>query len=519
MHFTYRRFFSFIILFSYCFFVATSHAAPRQYSSVDDFIQKQNIVRVCMTDGDNYGDQAGTMNVMSALRKMGFTGAFEVIYDKAIANKMSTLFGLPQNLPPVYEDQANKITFYEMTAQNDRIKNNTAPLVDLGLSVGKTAEICDPTDPTSATQAYTQTFVQFSPYFDSRGGSYDETDIELMNGKSIHQKDSGKKYFVFPVSTYADAKNYLLNDANGKVLLEQKPALMTFLEGMERKDFNVLPVYGRTLRFIDHYDELQGSPSPSNILQTLAGAHDAQLIGMPPFQKGLIIAVFDRFQPYAENLLHLMQSNDWGFYEKEGADRARQAIHDLKLSQVISVADVDDVNTIDKIKSLTKGQMLILSLGTLPKMVFDGLYTHTDSNIWPQVREGAGSFSTLILTGRPHFECGDAMSFYTPYNWTAGFDLIADEKLKTAMQTFYDAKNGYCGCTYDKHDPSKTNCLISWGKYTNYQQFGQFVLAANDPSSPLSLYFQALKADALKPENDRIRYALEGVMDVLNQNG
>ena len=152
-------------------------------------------------------------------------------------------------------------------------------------------------------------------------------------------------------------------------------------------------------------------------------------------------------------------------------------------------------------------------------MVFDGLYTHTDSNIWPQVREGAGSFSTLILTGRPHFECGDAMSFYTPYNWTAGFDLIADEKLKTAMQTFYDAKNGYCGCTYDKHDPSKTNCLISWGKYTNYQQFGQFVLAANDPSSPLSLYFQALKADALKPENDRIRYALEGVMDVLNQNG
>jgi len=110
MNYTHKRFFSFFVFFLCFLVVATSHATPKQYTSVEDFVQKQNVIRICMTDGPNYGDQAGTMNVMNAIRKMGFSGTFEVIYDKLITDKMITLFGLPQDLPSVYEDKINQIT-------------------------------------------------------------------------------------------------------------------------------------------------------------------------------------------------------------------------------------------------------------------------------------------------------------------------------------------------------------------------------------------------------------------------
>src|SRR3990167_1828985 len=81
--------------------------------SVDDFLQKQTLVRVCLSRGPGFGDQANAANVMNHLRQMGYSGNFEVIYENEVMNAVTTVFNLPKNIPAVYDDTVNHIRFIE----------------------------------------------------------------------------------------------------------------------------------------------------------------------------------------------------------------------------------------------------------------------------------------------------------------------------------------------------------------------------------------------------------------------
>jgi len=52
-----------------------------------------------------------------------------------------------------------------------------------------------------------------------------------------------------------------------------------------------------------------------------------------------------------------------------------------------------------------------------------------------------------------------------------------------------------------------------------YHNLGELIIDAQDSHSLLTQYFIRLKAEATKPENDRIHYALEWVVDYFNRNG
>lgn len=494
---------------------ASSSSSVARQDDVNAFISGQDIIRVAMTNGPNYGDQANTVNVMNRCRQMGFKGVFEVIYSSETANRIATLFGLAGFPSSVYEDKSSNIIFIDLNAQEERVRLQSLPMVDLGFSVGGNGIIC------SCHNAFTRTFLQFSSFLDP-SSEYHNTRFRVYGANTdTEQKGTGAKYLIFPRPDVHDVKNYLEKTSQGRSLLLERIALRVFIEGMINGNFNVLPIYGRTLRFGGE-EKYDNSHSPSNMLQTIAGARYAQLNGSADLGKPLIIAMFDNYHPYAEQLMKLIHSDNWGAFEKPGVEIIRNAIQQTRLAGAISIANATSADAVEKMKSLKPGEILILSLGPLPKLVFDGLFCMQKENIWPPIAEGAGTLALLTLTGKPYFECGDRGtrywndSYYT--NWTMGYDSISDPELKAKMQHFYDIHNGYGGTQYipspDQTTNGTYNYLLPWSNNI-YQELGEFIIAAADPSSSFSRYFQFLNKSTEVPENDRIYYAFREMIPLL----
>src|SRR3989338_5447333 len=497
---------SLILLFTTCYGSTTSSSAIKKYSSVKEFIADQKIIRVFADNSPGYGNQTASMNVMVRLRQMGFKGTYEFIYSNLTTDKITSLFGLPNNIPDIYNDENRNIRFIKIKPHIERVLNNTIEMVPLGITGANDSGECSlatkdgvtnldeygPLCTDSANFFSTKLFIEFDPYMGEQSLEHHEgTTFYTYNPSSSgkpsypYQGDSYKKYFVMPVADLKQAITYLKIDPNGQTLIKERPALKTFIHGMKMHHFNVFPVYGYTVQINSRCPEC----FPGNILQIITAARYAQLHGKNNFYKPLIIPVFFDYQKEAEQISQIINHNNWGDYETPGSEQARAIINQLSLPQSFSIADVKDKETIQRIKQLRPGQVLLLSLGTLPKDVFDGLYTYTDSNIWPQIREGANSFNSLILTGRPHFRCLD--------NWEIGFDLIEDQSLKSHFENFYQ-KNGIC----DGMNTWQANNDI-------YKTLGEFIIDAANKNSSLSHYFEQLKTEAEKPENDRIYYALE----------
>lgn len=507
-----RSFLLCILLNVVCFSLSYATVIPaKKYSTVEEFLADQKVIRIAADNTPGFGNQAASAALISRLRQMGFKGQFEFIYANLTTAKIVTLFDLPQNIPDVYFDAKDGIQFIKLKEFINRHKNKLNEVDalsmigrddDFGCGLARKDGIdvehgMDELDCwNEANLLDVQVHASVSPF-------YKETNLLRVRNDPDHkpypQEGSENKFFVMPVSDLNQAKDYLNNDPRGQALLKQKPALATFIDGMEKQTFNTLPVYGWTVQLGVHDEEDIYGYFPGNILQIIAGARYAQLNGSANFRKPLIIPVFYNYEKEATQLLKLVHSENWGEYEKPGAEQARATIKELNLADALSVASISDPNTIQRIQELKPGKILLLWLGPLPKNVFDGLYNYTNTNVWPQIREGANSFNSLILTGRPHIHCG--------YGWEIGYDLVADPALKSQLENFYEGNGGFC------------EGMKTWQENSNiYQDLGNLIIEASDPKSSFAMYFQQLKAEALKKENDRIRYALEGVLKIINSD-
>lgn len=494
------------------FFTSVSNAAA--YTSVETFLANQQIIRVMADDGPGFGNQAASVNVVTHLRQMGFKGIIEFIYPGIDIDKISLLFDLPQNLPDNYFDAQKNIRFIKMKFFVTQNKNGMIKPITLGMTGGfypppcsvAAADGAEVTDDGSlfcanmANFTSTQFFAQLNPLYlgpvDRPGRT--QTSIYTMNEQEeFYQPNSGEKFVVAPVDSLVSIKKYLQQDPQGQLLSQKKPGLITLINSIQNQSVNVLFAYGKTLRFLqgDGWD-----PSYlSNVLQMMTGARVAQLIGQTDFNKPLIIPVFYDYKKEGAVLTQLINSKTWGEYENtfSGVDQARNMINKLNLPANFSVADISDPQSIQQIKLLQPGKILLLSLGSLPKKVFDGLYNHTGTNVWPQIREGASSFNSLVLTGKAHFRCGTIDGF-EKNGWDIGFDLIKDSHLKLRLNNFY---NHFC-------DPN------AWQNHSDTViEFGKLMIEAQNPSSAFSQYFSFLQSEAIKPENDRVRYAIEGILN------
>lgn len=490
---------------------ANVDAADTAAQSIDDFLQNQTLIRVCLTRGPGFGDQANAANVMNHLRQMGYTGIFEVIYENEVMNAVTTVFNLPKNIPAIYDDENNHNRFIELNTYEKMLAANQIDSTNFSFGMGKVGHACD------FKNAHSKTYADFMPYFDSRGLEHDATFIDADDLKEgLLQIDSGKKYYISPVPTYEQAKSYLHQTPLGKEVMAKKPALQSLLDGMESNQFNIMFVYGYTLQLYGNGDLSRAS----NVLEILAGLRYAQLHGSTDMKKPIIVAVFYDYKKDADDIIKFIHSDNWGNAEMPGSVEARAAVKALKLADVLKVADISDPATIHIIHTLKPDSILLLTIGAMPKTVFDGLYTHVAPNVLPQVREGAGTFNTLVATGRPSIECAntvhqsqDEPSYVT---WTAGLDLVKEPALRQMLKQFYDSREGFCGMQWEYgKDRMVTNYVATWRAHA-YQEFGQFVMDAQDIHSPLSQYFQQLKADVNNPENDRVRFALQEVIKHVN---
>jgi hypothetical protein len=460
--------------------------AKQQYTSVEDFIATQKTIRVVFIDQGGFGDMAASANVMARLREKemgGFSGLFEAIYeDDAVSLRdMSILFNLPPNVPDVYYDTKTNTRFIKAGEFVRRSQLNQNERVTLAIS-GWCHARCH-------KDSYNVDMF-FSP--DNSENVSSSITYYFSNTQKRFDIDISNTYFTTHVIDFNQTVNYLYNDPQGQQLLIKKPALNTFIDGMENKKFNVLPIYGFRIRAPQPPDGQKTDNYIEFMLEIIAGARYAQVNGLTDdWHKPLVLTVYYDYLEEANVLNNLIHSKDWGEYEGHGAAEARSVLTQLGLDQstAFSVADISDPNTIDTINNLKTGQILLLSMGSFPKDVFDSLYTHTNNNIWPQIREGDSSFSSLVLTGKPHFRCGMG-------GWGPGFDLIKDPTLKMQLENFYlDSPDIFCGMHFKQ----------VWDKNNKaYVNFGKFIIDSSNPDSALSQYFQTLKNEASKKDNDRI---------------
>lgn len=483
----------FFITFS---FIQSSFAENKlhHYSTVEEFLGDQKTIRMMMDNGDGFGNQKASVDVIRWLHKRNFSGTIELVYPKMVANKIILLFNLPGYIPKETTNvDGVLIKFIEYNDYVNAYRKKQITHEVLGMTGGVFADTPEKLMKLNEVDVHDFSDIEknnFANFLDVKNFVFLLPTPDLgqipaaiyhENQKAPYFPDIDTTFSLVDSATLPDAMNYLETTSQGKELVAKNPALLPFIDGMKHNNYNVMPVYGWTIGTNDAF-------FPGNVLQVITGARYAQLIRPRELSsKPLIIPIFYDFTKKLNLLMELINKDNWGEYEKEGANQARYAIKSLNIKSVLSVASIADADTVQKLKALKPGQILLLSMGPLPNTVFDGLYTYTGENIWPQVREGDNSFNTLVRTGKPHIRCEN--------EWEIGFDKFADAALKVQLENFY---HHFC----ENLDTWK----ISADKY---QRLGELIVDANNPNSNFSRYFRTLKVEAEKPEHDRTRRALE----------
>ncbi len=498
--------FSFLITGIFCLFSITSFAATTQ--SPEDYITSQQIIRIYIENAAGYGDQAASMNAMAHIRKLGFRGRFEVIYpnDVLTKKKVVTLFGLPTDIPGDYIDTEKNNRFINSAEQIIRIQQNQLPPISLAINGGMGPPPClfdidcGPAKNNSLAFLGADNLLVIGPF--THYPSYVYFKNNPTQGIVLPNSDAATKFFTSDSPSLTKIREFLNHDTKGQALLKQKPALATLIKEITNQKINFLPVYGFSIQDPSRYPEENNINAYHKLLEIIAGARYAQLHGDGDAANPLIITAFYDYTVEAMQFKQLLHSPQWGKYETPYASAEREIIKNLALDKILSFADIADPNTVNKIQSLKPNEILLLWLGPLPKNVFDGLYNHTDTNVWPAIREGASSLNSQLLTGKPHFRCASNRSrgLQGRLNWEIGYDLIQDLTFKDRLMHFYDHF-----CVDDDASAWTTNHEI-------YIELGKLIIDSLHTNSPIAAYFTQLKAEALKPENDKVRYDIEQML-------
>lgn len=502
------------------FFMASAYANPAK-QSVKEFLEKQEVIRILGNDFMGFGDLAASANIMQQLISFGYQGRFEFIYNGDGKN-VSLLFGLPNNLPDIYDDEKSHTRFIKIQPffhllNDHKIKpqqigfttqyrdNACEYILDMDKDDALVKEKLDTIMCTNlANFSNTNTLIDVSNWpvpSIKKEGSSQSYHLDQVKSRPL---DDSTTYFATPVATFQDANAFLKNNPQGRELIAKKPALKTFVEGIATHQFDVMPVYGWGFRAkwegLTHY--------ASNMLQIVSAARYAQLSNNDALKKPLIIAVFYNYENELAELNKLIQNDRWDEkFEGPGAAETKAEMKKLKLAEIVSTASLSDASTQDVLKDLQPGKILLLSVGSLPKTVFDGLFTHTDSNILPQFREGASTFSSLLLTGKPHFRCGNVLvGSDDGYIWEMTFRRLQDLRLKENLEKLYADNGIYC------------NGLYGWEKNPEgYKLLAQFINEAKLSSTAFSHYFANLKTEAEKIDNNRVYQLIDQVLKIQGQ--
>jgi hypothetical protein len=460
------------------------------------FLQAQSRIRVVIDDAGNFGNQASSYNLMQRIRQMGFRGLFEVVYFGEVKDKILQLFDLPVMDANIFYTEEHRSIFIERDTFLDAVQAGQMQPIALGVT-GATDPLPSKwnenmRDENFANVLNVDVFVRFSPYYNMDELCDTEIYQRDVNEPTI-QKFSCQNMLITPIANFASAKHYLYHHPMGQQTLQDYPALDTLITRINDESINFQSLYGWTFR-----------EAPANLLNMILGAAYAQSYGVAELHKPLIIGAFFDFMQlntYEEAigkaisniqiLRNLIWNDDWERHNMApGAAEVKKSIQELKLRQRLRIVTLGDPDAARMIATVKPHEILLISIPKLTKRLFDGFFTHHGKNILPPGREGAATLTSLLsVTGRPHIHCRSR------YEWEINFNL-ATPSLQYALEQF----NDYI-CPQDYYADLN---FKPWKKAPLDEAIGKFIMASQDTTSPLSVFFARLKEHVLQPANDRI---------------
>jgi len=510
---------------------ALENTNPMALGSVDKFIAAQTVIRTYEDMTPNFGNLATTHSMMARTREMGFKGTFEFIYNDRCTKgtddacrKVPIMFDLPKNIPIDYLDKETNIRFITFTEYGNQLNSNSVSSVEVSMVTGGWS-IADTLSKiykdnkwnfnisnNDANMLNSKASLTLTPWME-KGCSNPNDKNDMGESSEIyfkHQENpiklchSPEQFLVAPFANYKQAKSYLHNTTNGQRILKEKPALNSLLEIIENQSANMLFAYGNGIPNVNCYNKdiptqnCESREDLQSMLGIISGVRHAQTQTQENLNKPVIIVVFKNYNETAKDLTNIIKNDAWDNYNFKGKENAEKMIKNQQLHTVFESVNIADIDAKKKLSNLRSGSVLLLTLGSLPKTVFDGLYTHTGSHIWPAIREGENAKNSLILNGKPHF-------------------LITDDET-----TWEPSSVGFGPDNFDKNNllNKKYNNMVFvtskfWTELQPTELISEYVTEAQTPASSLSKYFAWLKEQAVKPENDRILSAFEVVAEKL----
>jgi hypothetical protein len=476
---------------------------------VDCYMESQTLIRFLLDKAGNFGNQAASANVIARLRQRGFKGRVELIYPPVIAKQLSLLFDIPLPSTPVYYATQSNIVFITSSEFiKQRINGLIEPCTlgftgafDGNLENGLTfsadeinklyvqTELEKLSRNSYAAFLNVEVFTQFSPYYGKH--AYKQVNTILQNKHDPHPIELDQSFnqaLIVPISSLENAKLFLRTRLNEKNISVNNSQLLNFIDEMEKGEKNFFSLYGWSVR---NY--------PENFFNFILAARYAQESGPVLLKKPLIISVY--FEASQRNIDKLQQLilGDFSSILSNIYDSDEQAIvanlekihQHFSLPQKVSFTSLSDNNLSLKITKLQSQEILVVFLGHLPKPLFDGLYTYAAPHVFPPVREGANTLTSLLSTAaKPHIYCAGSSS-----RWEIDTKL-ANHEVQVLLSLV-----SYYACP-------QRQWLKAWGKINIAKLIGGYIVEAHSPDSALSRFFHKQRQYVLKKQNDRIQTSL-----------
>jgi hypothetical protein len=316
------------------------------------FLQQQQTIRVFVSDGPGYGHQSASASLIGRLRDLGYTGAVEVVYDDSETHesltmraKMATLLpGFREDGPPVQHLPGRKMTVYAHSAfaRNPEVKQ-------LALGISGADE-----SPRILEDTKTEHLLRLQP------ARWVESDALRVAGQWIELTELAELSVAYPIAKPEGTCEDFLHEAMSADPKQRKkvPGLANLLGRIERKE--LLPAYGLGV---------EGVPKIRKLAKAVL---QAQATRPALFGQGVVMPILSNLNA--------------------------EEVAALALPEGAAVIDVRNPGLSGRLRTLKKGEVLVVTVGSVAKPVFDYLFS---ISTLPPALAGFNATNLANILGKP----------------------------------------------------------------------------------------------------------------------
>ena len=421
---------------NYDVFAPPSALNDANITKVQAFLQSQQVIRVGISKAPGNGHQSAGATVITRLRELGYQGLIEVIFHEGVADKLEYLIPpYRSSRLPLFSQEKN-IRFIPKRLLRAAARQ-TVPLGIMGADDWDWA----PAD------LNVQTLLTLQPLEWSQPSTLRSIGYPVY--KLEHLSRLG---FIFSPPNPPSIDDFIRVEMSHLPVLQKKvTGLQTILKARPKSELGA--VYGLSI------------PKGWQLINYILGIGWALSKDPAAFKDGgIILPVLSQFKV-----------SQWQAF----AERAKEIPH----VETIAVEDITE----EKVRSLRRGQILIVNVGPVAKSVFEYLYAASEI---PPIVEGKNSANFMQILGFPYLPSSPRTSFHLR------------SSLKDPSGAF--VPGGEIAITAGEALLTPTE---------DAQLIGRFILAVKDPRSDLRRLFAQSHSELDPIAHDKITQGLLAVID------